>query len=141
MTRDEWQQVERALTVPYGAAKLRIDGYELALCVQQVKPLKYAITPYVNGEFKGAWLLHDCEERRRFFRPVRSRLWSPKLRASLKKVRKATLKEMSIDPDTFGTYYVWEWPSFGALKRHLIANNQSIELASVDHRLAAGSLL
>lgn len=139
MTKEEWKQVEAALGWPYGTAKLHIDGFEVALGLARAAPLKYVITSYINGHFKGDWLITDCEERRRFLRPVTLHLYTPKKRAELlKRFGKRRLKEWGIDLDRTSTCYRWDWTSFAALRRHLVANNERIELITAD---IAGALL
>lgn len=125
MTKEEWNKVERSMSSVYGRITLLCDGYRLTLETGLCKR-KLVTTIYVNGEWKGAWLLNDCEERRRFFRPVKSLVWKPKI---LKGVSKRTMKAMGIDPKETNTFYDSFWPSFRPLKAHLIKNNTSIELA------------
>lgn len=68
MTEAEWKQVDKALKSVFSrGAKLRIDGYEVSLCLRQISQFSNAIAVYINGEFRGKWLAEDCEERRRFF--------------------------------------------------------------------------
>lgn len=127
MTKEEWATVERALNFAYGAADLRVDGFEVALRVERIRKLQYTIVVYVNGSWKGTWLRTDCEERRRFFRPVRRCLMSRKhydaWRKSFGKKRADAERAKAS-----GTFWLPDWTSFGALRRHLVKNNTSIEL-------------
>jgi hypothetical protein len=83
----------------------------------------------VNGEVRGAWLFEDCEERRRFMRPVKRFLYSKEQRVSYKKVSKRLRQKYGLpDPDITYTSYDFYWTSFRALKRNLIKNNTTIEL-------------
>jgi hypothetical protein len=93
----------------------------------RVSQFKNTIRVYIDGQIKGIWYTDDCEERRRFFRPVKRFLHPKKWRDEMKKEPKWLQKRF---PDTNKTYtsYTPEWISFGALKRHLIANNKNIEL-------------
>jgi len=128
MTAEAWKSVERQLESPWGSVKLRVDGYDLVLQVQQEAPRHFVIMPYVNGRFLGQWLLHTeaggwHEEARRFLPVTKRRVF----RASrLKCVSKRVADELSRKTFECRGYY---WSSFAALKRHLIANNTSIELA------------
>jgi hypothetical protein len=129
MTAEEWKKVEAALQSPYGRAVLAVDSYELTLQVQQLKPLKFAIGFYVDGWFKGEWLTSDCEERRRFCRRMESAVYSPAQRAKITKgFSKRNVAKYFPDMAKKFTWYSNAWSSFGALKRHLVANNQQIEL-------------
>jgi hypothetical protein len=129
MTPKDWAWVEFSLRGPFGFADLLIDGYEVRLEVKQVGVLKFEIVPFVNGAIKGAWLLEDCEERRRFLRPVHKSVWTPaKKKAMTKGLSKKLVRQYFPRIDEKLTLYTFGWPSFGPLKRHLIKNNTSIEL-------------
>ena len=128
MTPADWQAVEVGLSHAFGHATLRCDGRLVTLQVRMIAPRRYEIVPYVDGLFKGAWLTEDCEERRRFFRPRTIHAFTPtqrKLHIKAFGLRRAR-KLLSIDKST--TVWMFSWPSFGPLKRHLVANNQQIEL-------------
>lgn len=132
MTKDEWLQVQDKLSHPWGSVKLTVDGYALALEVRQVKALKYVIMVFVNGEFKGEWMKGEADEAKRFLRPVKIYLYSPaKQKALLKGLSKAQAKMRAgyLGFDKTWTHHEPYWLSFAPLKRHLIANNKSIELA------------
>lgn len=132
MTKEEWQLVKEKLSSVFGRAELKIDGYAVTLEVRRIKPLKYAIMVFVDGVSKGEWCLGEAEESKRFCRPVTRALHSPaRKRAALKGLRsKAEIKRISdlLGLDKTWTYWDLCWPTFEPLKRHLIANNQSIEL-------------
>lgn len=130
MTKDEWLLVKNRLSHPWGAVTLMVDGYTLMLRVEQVKALKFSIAPYVNGEFKGIWLRGDCEEAKRFLRPVQIPVFTPSVKARLKKgLSKTAIKRVFGNRlDETLTAFHWGWPTFGPLQRHLIAHNKVIEL-------------
>lgn len=67
MTAEEWKKVDEALTSvwsPY--VHLKIDGYKVSLNLTQKSRFQNVIAVYINDEFRGKWLMEDCEERRRF---------------------------------------------------------------------------
>lgn len=133
MTKDQWLAVKAALSTPWGVVKLDVDGYELTLQVKQIKPLKFAIVPYVNGEIKGIWLTGDNEEGRRFMRPVKVAVFKPAEKKRMTKgLSKANIKKYFGDIDKTFTVIECLWPSFDPLRRHLIANNKEIELLEGD---------
>ena len=125
MNNSDWVHVEEQLLKLYADVDLDCDGYRLSLGLKRIDNYKLAITFFVNGWFKGKWALEDCEERRRFFRPVTQRAYK---RGSFKGISKSTLRSLNIDPDKKQTYYSAHWNSFGPLRRHLIKHNQSITL-------------
>lgn len=85
MTKDEWLLVKNKLSHPWGLAELMVDGYKLSLRVERAKALKFVIAPYVSGEFKGAWLRGDCEEAKRFLRPVQVAAYTPAAKVRITK--------------------------------------------------------
>ena len=125
ITTEDWKDIEGQLKDFYTKVDLLIDGYKVTLMLQRISVTQNAIVPYVNGVVKGKWLTEDCEERRRFLRPVTRSLLSAKKMRELK-LSKKILKEYKekMKYTTFSLY----WPSFKPLKRHLIRNNQVIEL-------------
>lgn len=127
LTREQWTQIDDALKSPYGRVVLLIDGYYLTLEVRSIKVRKYVIAIFVNGWMRGGWILNDCEERRRFLRPYEVFVFPAKKRAELLK----TIGKHSFAKHGFGKSfisYAGYWTSFAALRRHLIANNNSIEV-------------
>lgn len=132
MTKEEWKKVEGAATSFYSTVHLKADGYDIALVLQRVGPYKNMIMVYVGGEFRGKWLQEDCEERRRFTQKKTHSFLDAKQKAELKDLPKRMQKELAKEHHNF-TYdsYSPQWSSFGALKKHLIANNQSIELVKI----------
>lgn len=129
MTEDQWKVVANRLASPFIPVKLMVDGYKITLEVKQEKPLKFVIVPFVNGWFKGEWLLNKTEEAKRFYRLVKRPAYSPSEKKRLTRgFTKASVKKYFPDLDRTVEYYSGAWPSFAPLKRHLIANNKSIEL-------------
>jgi len=126
VTSEEWKKIEENLKSFYSSVKLKCDAYEVTIMLQRISPMKNALVVYVNGHIKGEWLTNDCEERRRFLRPVTKSCLSAKDKKRLKKHGKKFLREM--EEKSKYTYYDPYWTSFRALKKHLIDHSDSIEL-------------
>ncbi len=127
MSPQDWEALEARLSGAYGFADLLVDGYEITLQVQRAKALRYEIVVFVNGKYTGAMLLNDCEERRRFFRPVRTCYMSRELYEIYRKgfgKKRADAERARAK----GCYYMPSWLSARALIRHLKKNNTSITL-------------
>ena len=131
-TKEQWKAVEAGLFGSFGRVELLCDGYSVSLCKQLIGESKLAISVYVDEWFRGGWLLEDCEERRRFMRPVRIRLYRGAIRKRLEKVSKRKRKELGIDIDETGTYYMPSWPTFAPLRRHLARENTTIEIIEIN---------
>ena len=132
MQQQDWDDLKAQMASPYGQMKLKCGQFELAL-VQAVdsKSRKWATTVYVDGVFKGLWCNASKEgepqheETRRFLRRVVRRLHSAKEISEYQKVfgkREAKKLEAKVY-----VYFLPEWSSFNSLRKHLLANNPSIE--------------
>lgn len=135
MTPEQWRKINNTLMWPSGRIELRVDSYRVELSVVPLRPRRYVIAVYVNGGFSGEWMRKKGddwhEEARRFLPLKRNRVFSEK---SLKGVRKRLAAEWRRERCETRDYY---WSSVGALKRHFIANNASIELVAIDGRVVA----
>jgi hypothetical protein len=131
MSKEDWAEVEKHLDSLYHPIKLDCDGYRLSLSLARVESMKLAITLHVNGWWKGEWLINDCEERRRFFRPIIRRKYK---KNHFKDFSKKSLKVWGIDPDAKYTYYHCHWTNFTSLRRHLERNNKEITLIRAEEK-------
>ncbi|MEG1752767.1 MAG: hypothetical protein RR234_02530 [Christensenella sp.] len=127
MTKEDWAIAEKRTLYSHSGCKLLIDDYEVTVCLVPKTPYKSTIFIYINGTFKGAWLIKDCEERRRFLRPITTSLLKTKDDKEFLKGMSKKQRESWQDKAKY-TYYWPDWSSFASLKKHLIANNTSIEL-------------
>ena len=130
MTPQDWKDIEEKLKSFYEQVNLVCDGYRLTLKLERISQFKNAIVPYVNGKLDLKWLTEESEERRRFYKPVQSSVYSKQQKAAVKKMSKKRRKEMGL-PDSDEkrvAYYMPYWQSFRSLKNHLIKNNQVVEL-------------
>lgn len=134
MTKEEWKQAEEALKSLFGGVKLNCDGYEVTLYLRQVSQFKNAILVYVNGVFRGKWLVEDCEERRRFFPCKKKTIVTDKdikaIGSSDFRMTKKRIQEYK-DKCSYNTYSS-AWTNFKAMKKHFEANNLNIELMEAE---------
>lgn len=133
MTKAEWTEVEKDLKVQFTPVKLKCDGYDVELRLVQINQFKLAIVAYINGEMRGSWFCGDnkteqSEEAHRFYPTRYHSCYSSEEKKRYRQFKKGTLREWKINPDAKYAYKAPFWTSFPALKRHLIANNKSIEL-------------
>lgn len=129
MTSQDWKEAEERLKSFWSPVRLKCDGYDITLRLERLDQFKNGILVCVNGEIRGEWLSKDCEERRRFMRPVKKSVWTQKQKASLKKISKRLRQKTGLfDPDAKLTFYYLHWTSFKALKSHLIKHNSNIEM-------------
>lgn len=127
LSKEEWTTIENSLLWPLAQRKLLCDGYEVTLQVRNLKKLQLAIFVFVNGYMKEKWMLEDCEERRRFLRPMKRPIFRSKDSQKLEQ-RLAKLQDRpSRHKETITGYYGW-WTDFTAMRRHFCRHNQDIRL-------------
>lgn len=137
-TKAQWEYARGALSHSFGRLAMRVDQFKVDFEVRMVKHLKYEIMPFVDGHHRGAWMLNDCKERRRFLRPVKLSLYTPAERAKLQKAfGKRGVQKYFPRLNEKRTVYYPTWSSFEALRRHLVANNRDIEILYDKHEGAA----
>jgi hypothetical protein len=129
-TPEQWQAAHVALCGLFGSVELHCDGYRLTIEKRLLNERNLCLLPYVNGEWKVAWMVNDCEERRRFMRPVTRRRHSAKTEKLFRRIDRITGNKRQYNETI--TYHFWEWLSFAALKRHLIKNNEAIHLVAIN---------
>lgn len=135
LSKSEIEQVEKELSFPYGRVELKCDDYTVTVSVQQVKARKFALLVYVNGWFKGEWLLADTEERRRFYRPTKVARYKPSQRAEiLKDFGKRRAAWLFPDLDKTSTYYMPTWNATSSMLRHFHRENASVSIVSIGLR-------
>lgn len=136
MTKEDWKSVENALSL-FNSVILNCDGYRLEI-YEARNGNRIVLGWYVNGHFKGRWLLEDCEERRRFARPcerfVRSKKDRDEMTRFIKWLGKRRAKEcgVSLHPESRYTFFDYTWLSFRSFKQHLKKNNKSINIISLE---------
>ena len=132
MQQEDWDELKEQMASPYGTMRLKCDQFEVAL--QQAvdsKSRKWVTAVYVDGVFKGAWTgatkegEPEHEEARRFLRKVSKSVYTKKdVEAYRKCVGKRQADKLAAKKFF---YFLPTWSSFNSLKKHLLANNTSIE--------------
>lgn len=137
--RDTWERIKFELSNPWGAVNLKVDGYDVSLRISRKNPLRFVIVVYVNGHFKGRWMLmnEESEEGRRFFPILARRVLRGKRRVRyIDAIGKRAAKTDSLLQECI-TYRLPYWSSVDALRRHFVKHNQSIEVVSIGHAASA----
>lgn len=129
MTKEEWKRVENALMQIGNIVKLNVDGYVLTLVLVQLKIYKNEIYFEVDSQFEFPFKV-TAEIRKRFYPVTRKCVYN---KSKLKKLSKRRQKELLSDPHAYYEYYSVTWTSFNKLKKHLIENNENIELISISY--------
>ena len=136
-TKEQWQQVEKELSYPYGQVELLCDGYKLNAVVKQESALKFTICIYVNGFMEGKWVSGGHEESTKFCCAKTRFLYKAAHRAEAKKkLAKRGLDQWFKDHykkviEASNTSYLPYWTSPAAFCRHIRKTCTSIELVKV----------
>lgn len=128
LSTQDWKDIEEKLKSFYSPVTLMCDNFEITLVLERISIYRNAIAVYVNGEIRGKWFLEDCEERRRFYRASERSLLSKKERDNFKKLLRTKKEKKEYEERMKFTTYSSHWTSFRSLKKHLIDNNEVIEL-------------
>lgn len=131
MQQEDWDALKAQMGSPYGYMELQCDQYKVTLAqTVSSKNKSWSTVVYVEGVFKGLWLSMENgepkhDEGRRFMRKVTRSMHS---RKTIEEVRKA-LGKREADKWEAQKYVHLDpcWSSFSSLKKHLLANNTSIE--------------
>lgn len=137
----DWSRMKANLSGLCGSEELLCDGYKLTIQRQQNKNRLYLVV-FINGEWKGGWITVDCEERRRFFCPSTTRLYSKKkidemLKSLGKRQKEKYISEHKLDK-TYTSHSPY-WTSFDSLRRHLVKNNQEILVEHLPYVVVSGA--
>lgn len=132
MEQADWDALKAQMDSPWGQMGLQCDQYVLTLQQQtSSKSKSWSTMVYVDGYFKGEWMLATKdglpahEEARRFYRKTSKAVHSPK---SVEAIRKALGKrEAAKWAAAKHICFYPTWKSFNSLRKHLLANNASIQ--------------
>jgi hypothetical protein len=127
------------LSSGFGTAKIDIDDQRVEFQPRLDKPLSYRLVPFVNGTFRGAWLLSnpspdtpDLEIGQRLLRPRLRRLFSPTELKEHNKIRRiARLPLISKEENEEPYRDLWHCPK--RLVAHLEKEFDSIEVLEDGH--------
>ena len=134
LTKDQWAEVERRLSTPFGRVEFKADGYALVGAVSGMGGLKQAVVVYVDGVMKGEWINGGCPEAEKFCRPRCIWLYKTKDRERAKaELKKRKLSQFIRDHYTTVataqlTQWLPYWTSPAAFCRHLRKTCSDIEL-------------
>lgn len=132
LTKEQKQELADKLSYPYGSVRILCDGRLISLQVERFKGMTYRVMIYVDGVFKGAWMVPkkgedpapECKYLRKSVRPCISPVKRKKLEKALGK------RYVQKDPFYSASYTVY-FPDFGSGKaaiNHLCKVCDSVEV-------------
>lgn len=134
LTREQIIAIEYELASPYGMVQLKCDGYLVDLRVEREKPLKYVLAVYVDGVRNMGWVRGDCEEAKRFCRPIVRPFYSAQQKAKLVRTfGKRRAVEVFPKLNDSHTSYLPFWPSAKAMLRHFGKTCVDVEVVSLGY--------
>ncbi len=129
LTKEEWEQVAKALSGYTGAVALVVDGRKVSFARGLVKKNQLGIMTYIDGTFEGAWLSHkEPTPETAFLKVISKFVWKESARSKFKKMSKRQLKQLDIDPDEKHYGRTPIWASASQIRRHYEKTFNSIEL-------------
>ncbi|MCL1618357.1 hypothetical protein [Ralstonia pseudosolanacearum] len=134
LTREEIIKIEYELASPYGMVKLKCDGYTVDIRVEREKPLKYILGVYINGVRNMSWVKGDCEEAKRFCRPIVRPFYSAQEKAKLiRSFGKRRAAEYFPKLNESHTSYMPFWPSAKTMLRHFSKTCVDLEVVNLGY--------
>lgn len=136
-TKQQWEKIQDELSLPYGQAFFRCDGYLIHAYVQQSK-MKLVIAIYTNGVMSGKHQWTGKESQISQMNEVSRRFWcwhkkAPSAREKKQNERifgKRKCQERRINEGFI--YTVPYFNSASAFIRHIKKHNEQIEVLSLD---------
>lgn len=132
LTKDQKTELAERLSLPFGSVSLLCDGHHVALVVERCKGFKYRVMTYVDGCFKGQWMLpkdgaEPAPETKFLRKSVRPNLSPTKRKVWEKAMGKRYVKS---DPYCSGsvTIYMPDWSCGKSAINHLCKVCESVEL-------------
>lgn len=133
MTPQEWEQFAGRLSYPGGSFRLLADGTRLTIQVERWSKtaLSYKLLVYINGKIEWGQMFKPNELAAKFWKKRQRRMHSPQKKASIikgvnKRMQKYITEELKLDATM--DFYEPHFPTSAALKKHLLATCQQIEV-------------
>ena len=129
LTKDQKEMLIAKLQFPWGYAELLCDDVKVTLRVQRWKGLSYRVVTFVNGHFKGEWMVDNNKApEQKFMRRSERHLFSQKERAQAEKaLGKRNVAKSQLYTRTIVTYFP-DWASGKAAIEHLCRVCERIEI-------------
>jgi hypothetical protein len=143
MDKRELMALASRLDHVFGRLELICDGHVVTAEVQQCGALRYEVMVFVDGQFRGEWMITDHQVPDfvpKFYREVSRFLFGKKTRdhmASLARSKYAEIRVLGKGWDRKFTVRHSTWPSGRAFLAHIAKTCASIELAPEAHDVAA----
>ncbi|MGH1509493.1 hypothetical protein [Ralstonia solanacearum] len=136
LTREQIVAIDHELSSPYGMVQLMCDSYRVDVRVERAKGLSYTLMVYVNGAWHPAWIKGECEEAKRFMRPVSRSLFTAKRKAELtKSFGKRGVKQVFPELDKKITQYMPTWSSAKSMLRHFLKTCEDVSVMHIGYPL------
>lgn len=139
MTKEQWAEFEKKLSVIDGEAQLVCDGYSVNFRVVHIAPLKLGIRVFVNGVFRGEWAIGKAEESK-FLRRTKHYLYPAKKRKemkeySAKKCKRFPELQKHYEESAETHFFMWSpyWTSSQSLSHHLRKTCTDIQVVKIGY--------
>lgn len=133
ITKEQWQEMEKKLSHPFGRVEMRCDGHDVSAIVMTDR-MKLVIQVYVDGFIKSEWLMDENEIGVKFYQKKTKFFSKQKERENARKNMNdkrlgEDLREMfKRHYEAKFSYYVPYWTSAKSFCRHIRKTCAEIEL-------------
>ena len=128
MTKEDWVQVEKALSGVYGFAKIKADGRLVSFSRGLIGKNRLVIATYIDGVFEFKWVLREgAHLERSYLKRSEKFYYTAAERAKLKKLPKKYQSNIDKKIEQFSPF----WNSGAEIRRHYQKTFASIELVEV----------
>jgi hypothetical protein len=138
LSKEQIEELQRELSVPWGQVELLCDGRRVSLQVRRFKGMTYRVMTYVDGVFKAEWCIAgtaapEAKFLRKSVRPLVSLAKRKKFEKELGK------RWVAKSPYCNGTVtiYLPDWSSGKVALSHLCKVCESVEIAPIEDKREA----
>ncbi|MDH4134390.1 MAG: hypothetical protein OEV31_06340 [Gammaproteobacteria bacterium] len=131
LSKEQIAVLAENLNHPWGRVTLLCDGHRISLEVARTsaKSMSYRVMTYVNGFFRGTWIMDDkpCPEQKFLRKAVKPRCSPARKREAEKALGKRYVKSHPYYSETSTTYWP-DWANGKAALNHLNKVCESVQL-------------
>lgn len=135
ISKEQWAEITAQLSHPHGKVELKCGEHTVLFRVEPARGLKYEITTYVNGEWRGEWMHPDSEMGQKFLHAKKFFAHSAKMRAALIKLHGGARcsKANRAEAEKKLVIHSVSWPSVTPLRQHYKKHHPDAEVIRIGY--------
>ncbi|WP_286695003.1 hypothetical protein [Spongiibacter sp. UBA1325] len=88
ITKDQWTAIEKNLSGLFGQQKFQLGPHEISVVKSRVSESKLALIVYIDGSWKGKWMLPENDD---IYSPIVKQVWRKRSRALYPPKKRASI--------------------------------------------------